>query len=66
MTSLAQLAAAVEYTDCISAEDNDFPSTSVLYMTINHRMARLQPGRFGEWRVPLHCHCSQVHSDPEC
>ena len=41
------------------------PSTSVLHMTLNHLMARLLPKRFGECGVPLHCHCSQIYSDPE-
>ena len=32
-------------------------------MTLNHLMVRLQPWRFRECGVPLHYHCSQVHSD---
>ena len=31
-------------------------------MTLNHLITRLQPWRFGRCRVPLLCHCSQVHS----
>ena len=38
---------------------------SVLDMTLNNLMVKLQSRRFGEEGVPLHCHCSQVHSDPE-
>ena len=41
------------------------PPQRVLDMTSNHLMARLQPWRFEECEVPPHCHCSQVHSDPE-
>ena len=29
-------------------------------MLFNNLMARLQAWRFGEYGVPLHCHCSQV------
>ena len=38
---------------------------SVLDMTLNNLMVRLQPWRFGERGVALHCHCSQVHYDLE-
>ena len=38
---------------------------SALYMALNNLMVRLQPCRFEEWRVNLHCHCFHVHSDPE-
>ena len=42
------------------------PPTSVLDMTLNNLMVRFQQcWSLGECRVPLHCHCSQVHSDPE-
>ena len=41
------------------------PPTSVLHMTLNKLIARLQPRRFRECEVRLHCHCSQVHSDLE-
>ena len=42
------------------------PPTSVLDMTINNQIVRLQQcWSFGECGVPLHCHCSQVHSGPE-
>ena len=42
------------------------PLTSVLDMTLNNLMVRLQQcWSFGECGVPLHCHCSQVHSGPE-
>ena len=50
----------------ISYDDNHYTtgtSTSVLYMTLNHLTLRLQPWRFGECGVPVHCHCFQVHSD---
>ena len=40
--------------------------TSVLDMTLNNLMVRFQQcWSFGECGVPLHCHCSQVHSGPE-
>ena len=38
----AQLAGAVEYTDCISAEEYPIPRMSILDMTLNHLMVRLQ------------------------
>ena len=38
---------------------------SILDMTLNYLMVRLQPWGFGEFRVALHCHCSQVHFDLE-
>ena len=38
---------------------------SVLNMTLNNRIVRLQPWSFRKYDVPLHCHYSQVHSDPE-
>ena len=42
------------------------PPTSVLDMTLNNLMVRFQQyWSFGECRVPLHCHSSQVHSGPE-
>ena len=63
---LAQSVEAVEYTDCISAEGVRPPLMSVQDMTLNNIMVRLQWWwRFGECRVPLHCHCTQVHSGPE-
>ena len=62
----AQSAGAVEYTDCFSAEGKTLPTTSVLVMTLNNLMVRFQQCcSFGECVVPLHCHRSQVHSDPE-
>ena len=36
-------------------------TTSVLDMTLNNLMAKLQAWRFGECGVLLHCYCSQVH-----
>ena len=42
------------------------PPTSVLDMTLNNLMVRFQQcWSFGECRVPLHCHRSQVHSGLE-
>ena len=65
--TLAQLAGAVECTNCFSAEEGGkTPPTSVLDMTLNNLMVRFQQcWSFGEYGVPLHCHHSQVHSDPE-
>ena len=41
------------------------PPISVLDMTLNNLMVRFQwCWAFGEYRAPLHCHCSQVHSGP--
>ena len=39
---IAQLAGAVEYTDCTSAEGQDPPPMSVLDMTLNSLMVRSQ------------------------
>ena len=61
----AQSTEAVEYTDCISTEQYSPPPASVLDTTLNNVMVRLQPWRFRKCGVPLHCHCSQIHSDPE-
>ena len=42
------------------------PYTScVLDMTQNHLMVRLQSLIFEKHGANLHCHCSQLHSDPE-
>ena len=52
--------------DCISAERWHPLPTSVLDMTQNNLMVRPRLWwSFGECGVPLHCHHSQVHSDPE-
>ena len=43
------------------------PPTSVLIMTLNNLMVSFQwCWSFGECGTPLHCHCSLVHSGPEC
>ena len=63
----------VEYTNCIAAKTHtsnvwprhDTPPTCVLDMTLNHLMLRFQSWNFEECGVPLHCHYSQVHADPE-
>ena len=47
---VTQLAGAVEYTNCISAEELDLPSISVLLMTLNH-------GEAMEYRIFSHCCC---------
>ena len=47
LISLAQVAGAVEYTDCISAEGK-----TTLDMTPNHLMVRLLSWNFGECGVP--------------
>ena len=61
---IAQSAGVVEYTDCFSAEGKP-PPTSVLDMTLNNLMVRFQQcWSFGECRVLLYCHRSQVHSGP--
>ena len=44
-------------------EVRPLPPTSVLDMTLSILIVRLQPWRFGEYEVLLHCHCSQVPSD---
>ena len=64
---IALSAGAVEYANCTSAEEKDPPTAtmSVLDMTLNHLIVKLQSWSFGECGVPLHCHYSQVHSDSE-
>ena len=53
----------MEYTDCISAEGLNLSPSSVQEMILNSLMVRLQQcWSFGECRVHLHCHSSQVHS----
>ena len=52
--SLAQSAGAVEYTE-----------PSVLIMTLNYLMERLQSWNFGECGVPFYCNCFLIHSGPE-
>ena len=64
-TTFAQSAGTVEYTNCFSAEGLDPTPMSVLDMTLNYLMMRFQPWSFGECGVPLHCHCSQIHSGLE-
>ena len=68
LISLAQSAGALEYTDCFSAEGYDPPPPpiNVLDMTLNYLMVRFhQCWSFGECGVPLHYHCTQVHSGLE-
>ena len=51
---------AVEYGKYIIAEGYNHPSTtSVLDMTLNHLIARLQSWSFLEYGVPLHCYYSR-------
>ena len=45
--------------------DKTSPPMSVLDMTLSNLMVRLQRGKFEECGIPLHGHCSQVHSGPE-
>ena len=40
-------------------------STSVHCMTLNHVIVRVLSCIFREYGVPLHCHYSQVHPDPD-
>ena len=49
----AQSPGAVEYADCISAEDKTPTQTSDLDMTLNNLMVRLQFWSLEECRVPL-------------
>ena len=50
----AQSAGAVEYTDCRGVR---LAHISILYMILNHLNTRLQPWKFRECRVLLHCYC---------
>ena len=56
----AQSAGAIEYTDCISAEDDSAP-LSVQDKTLNNLIVKFQ-SCFEECKVLLHCHHSQFHS----
>ena len=41
------------------------PPTSILDMTLNNLMVRLQDcWTFGKCGMPFHCYCSQAYSDP--
>ena len=42
--------------------DKTPPRMSVLDMTLNNLIVLFQSWSFGECRVPLHCHRSQIHS----
>ena len=48
-------------TQTASLQRNKTPSMSVLDMTLNNLMVRPQSWSFGECRVPLYCHHSQVY-----
>ena len=61
----AQSAAAVEYTDCISAEGKNHLPTSVVDMTLYDLRVSLWSWSLRECGVPLYCHWSPVHSNPE-
>ena len=60
----ASLAGAVESINCTSAKGQT-PLTIVQDMTQKYLIVRLQPWRFEECRVALHCHYSQVLSNLE-
>ena len=57
---MTQLAEAVEYTDCISAEGSDSSNMCPAYDTKQSGGEALWS--FGKCRVLLYCHCSPVHS----
>ena len=60
---IAQLAGAVEYTDCWGVKPLPM---SALDMTLNNLMVWFQwCWSFGEFRAPIHWHCSQVRSGLE-
>ena len=60
--SIAQSAAAVEYTDCNLCRGVRLERVS----WIKNLLVRFQSGwSFGECGAPLHCHRFQVHSSPE-
>ena len=62
---IAQSVGAIEYTDCFHTGGWDSPM-NILYMTQNNLMVRFQYcWNLGEYRLPLHCHRSQVHSGPK-
>ena len=65
---LSQLNRTVEYTDCISAKGVGNPTPtkkSVLDITLNNLMVRLQSWSFGECKVHFRDHYSLVHFDPK-
>ena len=56
----------LDYADCINCREIR-PASKIKcsgYDTKLHLMVRLQFWRSGEYRVPLHCHYFQAHSDP--
>ena len=52
-------------TPTASLQRRKSPQMSVLVMTLNNLMVRLQSWRHGKCGVPLHYHYSEVHSDQE-
>ena len=40
------------------------PQMSVQVVILKNLMMMLQPRRFGEFGVLLHCHCSKIHTGP--
>ena len=60
---IAHSAGTVEYIDSISAEAYFPHCNECPHVTLNNLMVRIQPYSLGECRVPLHCHCIQVHSN---
>ena len=72
LSDIAKSAAAVEYTDCISAEDKDPNSNECSrYDTKQYDSGGSSPVALGKIiqdnNSPYtpYCHCSQDHSDPE-
>ena len=56
---------SVEYADCISVDTGKTSLTIVVHLTLKHLMVRVNSWSFGECGVALHCHYSQISSDPE-
>ena len=69
-----QVGLGCKYTDCISAEDKEPLTTTTTTTTTTNECPvydiKQSDGEdpvmleIGECRISLHCHCSQVHSDP--
>ena len=63
--TITQLAAAVEYTNCISTEGVKHPLHECPVMTPSNLIGSSNAGASGYAKYPFHCHCSQVQSDPD-
>ena len=64
--NIAQSAVAIEYTDCISAEEEVSPNECPIYDTKQSDGEVPVMLELWECGAPIYCHRSQVHSVSEC